>query len=504
MKHLGILLLEYWCCSKRLCFHKAEVYLTDGPKRYWAVSSGGPMYKKLSLPILVITLTVLLPAAARAEIFTASLSGAQEVPAVATTATGYARVNVNEAAGTIAFTVVFEGLSSSQTASHIHAPAAIGASAGVIINFGNLNTTSGTITGTASITPTQIGQLRSHQGYVNVHSANFPGGEIRGQLARQRDIDYDGDGRNDISVLRFPTSGDPRPITYYNLNSTTGYYAEMFGNALTDFPIPGDYDGDGKGDIALYRNGAATGDQSHVYYLRSSDGSFQATPFGINGDQAVCRDYDGDGKTDLTVMRRGATPTSQNVWYIYYSDPAVNPSGGIASIAWGLTGNGTTSFDTPAPGDYDGDGKFDIAIYRFGQSPNPNTYIIRNSSTGQSRFVQWGNFNSDYVLPGDYDGDGKTDFAAARTGATAGSPLVWWILRSSDGTHSARTWGISSDLPIQADYDGDGRTDIAVYRRGPTAGSQNVHHIFQSFTQTHLPVTWGLQQDFPVANYNAR
>lgn len=446
---------------------------------------------------------MLLPAIARAEIFTASLSGAQEVPAVTTNATGYARVILDQAAGTISYTVVFNNLSSSQTASHIHAPAAIGSNAGVIINFGNLNTTSGTITGTASITNTQIGQLRANLGYVNVHSANFPGGEIRGQLAKARDIDYDGDGKNDYSVLRFPSSGDPRPITYYNLNSTTGYYAEVFGNALTDYPAPGDYDGDGKSDIALYRSGATTGEQSYMYYLRSSNGTFQATPFGINGDQVVNRDYDGDGKNDLAVFRRGASATATAVWYIQYSNPAVNPTGGIYTIPWGTTGNGSTAYDVPVPGDYDGDGKFDVAVYRFGTAPL-NTYIILNSSNGTAKFQQWGNFQTDYVAPGDYDGDGKTDFAAIRTNAQPTAPLIWIILRSSDGGWGYRSWGLQSDIPIQGDYDGDGRTDPAVYRRGATATSQSVHHVFQSFTQTASQTAWGLQADFAVASYNSR
>ena len=110
----------------------------------------------------------------RAEIFTAYLTTAQEVPSPPTAATGYARVNVNEAAGTLTFVVVFNGLSSNQIASHIHAPAAIGANVGVAINFGAVGGTSGTITGTASITPTQLAQLRAHLGYVNVHSRNSP------------------------------------------------------------------------------------------------------------------------------------------------------------------------------------------------------------------------------------------------------------------------------------------------------------------------------------------
>src|SRR5215203_1358754 len=178
-----------------------------------------------------------------AEIFTAYLTGAQEVPAVATVATGYARINVNESAGTLTFTVVFNNLSSTQTLSHIHAPGALGVIGPVAIDFGAVGGTSGTITGTRTITPAQLANLRQHLGYVNVHSMNNGGGEIRGQLGVERPVDYDGDGRTDRSILRFPNVAAPgvSDITWWNANSTAGVQiVANFGDANRDFPAPGD------------------------------------------------------------------------------------------------------------------------------------------------------------------------------------------------------------------------------------------------------------------------
>ena len=134
--------------------------------------------------VFCFVLAIAFAGAARGETFYAYLSSAQEVPTNASTGTGYARIVVNESALTVSWTVVFNGLSGNQTGSHIHAPAAIGANTGVAINFPAIGGTSGTITGNGTITATQIAQIRVHQGYVNIHSAAFTGGEIRGQVLR--------------------------------------------------------------------------------------------------------------------------------------------------------------------------------------------------------------------------------------------------------------------------------------------------------------------------------
>ncbi|MBP6004136.1 MAG: CHRD domain-containing protein [Pyrinomonadaceae bacterium] len=464
------------------------------------------MKRKFGSFVFAAIAVFLMSSGIKAETFYAYLSSAQEVPTNASTATGYARVVINESTGALTFTVVFSGLSSNQSASHIHAPAAIGANVGVAINFGAVGGTSGTITGSTTVTPTQLSQIRAHLGYVNVHSANFPGGEIRGQLGIKRPVDFDGDGRQDYSMLKFPNVAPPgvAQISYWNLNSTTGAQPiTPWGDANRDFPTPGDYDGDGKDDLAVYRAGATAGAPSEFWILRTSDNIPKKIEFGVFGDKAVNRDYDGDGMTDIAVFRPGATATDQTFWWIRRSSVGLEVTGNDLVIPFGTTGNGTTTFDTPIPGDYDGDGKFDLAVYRFGLTP-ANNFIIRRSSDLAITYQAFGNFNTDYILPGDYDGDGKYDLAVARTGATSSSPLAWWILQSSTGTTRNQTFGISSDLPVQGDYDGDARADIAIHRKGATATAQSFFWVLRSLDNTAQVTPWGVGADFPVANFDAR
>ncbi len=160
-----------------------------------------------------------------------------------------------------------------------------------------------------------------------------------------------------------------------------------------------------------------------------------------------------DGKADPSVTRNVGGTLS---WYIQRS-------------ALGFTGVvfGNTATDVNVRGDFDGDGKADVGVYRTDAGSPASAFFILRSSDGTVAAQNFGNSTTDSVLPADFDGDGRADFAVYRfTGAGAGN---WYWLRSSDGAFANVSFGISGDIPAPGDYDGDRRTDQAVWRAGSPA-----------------------------------
>ncbi|HEX8560716.1 MAG TPA: PQQ-dependent sugar dehydrogenase [Pyrinomonadaceae bacterium] len=115
---------------------------------------------------------------ARPTLFVASLDGAQETPPVATGARGTATLLLDKDETTARVSLRFRGLSAAQTAAHVHGPAAPGESAQPVFDLPAGDFADFQIT----LTPQQAADLRAGLFYVNVHSAAFPAGEIRGQF----------------------------------------------------------------------------------------------------------------------------------------------------------------------------------------------------------------------------------------------------------------------------------------------------------------------------------
>lgn len=113
----------------------------------------------------------------------ASLSGAQEVPPVASPSNGSAAIAYDQASKRLTWSVTWSPLTGPATMAHFHGPAAPGANAGVALAIGGAGMAS-PANGQATLTDAQAADLLAGRWYVNIHSARHPGGEIRGQVMR--------------------------------------------------------------------------------------------------------------------------------------------------------------------------------------------------------------------------------------------------------------------------------------------------------------------------------
>jgi hypothetical protein len=114
-------------------------------------------------------------------LFTALLSGANEVPPRDTPATGSLAVILNHAGDSLTYEGTFSGLTAPATAAHIHTGVA-GANGPVRFP---LTIAGSTLAGVQAVTAEDVATLDAEGLYTNVHSATFPAGEIRGQLGRR-------------------------------------------------------------------------------------------------------------------------------------------------------------------------------------------------------------------------------------------------------------------------------------------------------------------------------
>jgi len=114
-------------------------------------------------------------------VYKASLTGAQEAPTPnASSATGNATLTFNTT--TKIFTLSVTHTIAAPTNGHIH-KAAAGVSGGVIFPFSSF--TSPISYTSVALDATQEADLSANLYYVNIHTAAYPGGEIRGQLIKQ-------------------------------------------------------------------------------------------------------------------------------------------------------------------------------------------------------------------------------------------------------------------------------------------------------------------------------
>lgn len=422
------------------------------------------------------------PAPSPAKLFTGYLNGANERPSpVATNATGFGRVVLNDAETQLTTSVYYNNLSSGTTVGHIHGPAPVTGTAPPIFN---LNPTPGQTNGSVidsvfAVTPQQVADLKAGLWYFNIHTTNFGGGEIRGQIfPAKAAVDMEGDGLSDYVVVR-DSNGVGTPgglINWYVMrNATSAFYQAEWGQVATnDVLVPADYDGDRKTDIAVWRPDAL----ATFYIIQSATNTIYIDQLGIGTDTPVPGDWNGDGKAETATMRNAGLTSS---WF-YRPDLA------SMFVTLNLGDSGAA-----AHGDYDGNGKLNPAVFSTDLGGNAGFSVFYPESNLSFR-VPYG-LPTDRVAPGDYDGDGKTDYCVVRADGTL---WRWDFDPSSTGgvTVTSDTWGlVASDILAPGDYNGDGRWDYGVWRNT----AQGEFFVMTPITRQISTRQWGLAGDYPAA-----
>ena len=285
--------------------------------------------------------------------------------------------------------------------------------------------------------------------------------------------DFDGDGKADFAVTRNENGNK----IWYVWQSRDGFRVLHWGlGGTSDFNAPGDYDGDGKTDFAVFRYGYSNNPVAHQFHvLESGSGAYTTTAITVFDFLAALpahQDYNGDGRVDPAVFRYGNQFTTGRLTAVY---------SGTSSVAF-------ESFFFPLHfpiriGDMDGDGNAEIS------RSHRETFFttITNPVTSVTRYESFGRFGDEYQMA-DFDGDGKGDLTIFRP-----SDGTWWWIRSSDNVVNVVKWGMNGDRPVPADYDGDGKTDLAIWR----PGAQSVFWVLGSQTGVQV-FPWGISSDQPV------
>jgi hypothetical protein len=114
-------------------------------------------------------------------VFEAALNGVSEVPPNASTATGNATLTYDTLTKKFTIIVIYSGITATGAHIHLAPPDSTG---GIVFPFATPLTSPVNYTSPA-LTDAQEADLFGEMYYVNIHSAAYPGGEIRGQLRRE-------------------------------------------------------------------------------------------------------------------------------------------------------------------------------------------------------------------------------------------------------------------------------------------------------------------------------
>ncbi len=107
----------------------------------------------------------------------ADLKSSEEVPPNDSPGSGTADVTLDTDANKVSWTITHEGLTGDAAAAHFHGPAKVGENAPPVVDI-----STNLMEGSADVSAEQLQMIREGNTYLNIHTAQYPDGEIRGQV----------------------------------------------------------------------------------------------------------------------------------------------------------------------------------------------------------------------------------------------------------------------------------------------------------------------------------
>ena len=289
--------------------------------------------------------------------------------------------------------------------------------------------------------------------------------------------DFDGDLRADLITF---TRQNPNAIgdVYVSLSKGTRFGAtdvstkwhDSFAITTDETVVIGDYDGDGKDDIATWL-GRST---RQVYVARSLGTGMTTSQLWVSSigsaptDFLASGDANGDGKADLIMFAR-----TEGKVYVALSDGTKFGTPTVWHPFFAVS-----TYERPRVADVDGDGRSDIVTFATDSpSARGDVYVAMSNGTafraanGSPNSDKWHDFfavqPTEEIRIGDLNGDGKDDFftflpppfAQAYTVLSQGTsmaPNVLWL------EPVAPALGVG-DTVFVGDVNGDGRADIIIF-----------------------------------------
>ncbi len=247
--------------------------------------------------------------------------------------------------------------------------------------------------------------------------------------------DFDGDGATDLAVY------DPASGAWSVTLSADGSSAALAFGGADWTALAADFDGDRRADPAVYR----ASDGQWQVLLSAAGYALAAIQLGGPGYAPLAADFDGDGLADL-----GAYAAAEGCWMDRRS------AGGYTVAESILGGPGYA----PLAADFNGDGLVDPAVYNAASGRWQVMWQVMLGGAAAGRLTAGAEAEAaGEAVAGDYDGDAKADLAVYRRASGD-----WQVLLSGSGYAAvAAQLGGESWRPVSGDFDGDGKADPSVF-----------------------------------------